>query len=84
MKVTSWFKMALPPDTGSVQLVPQTEEGITEVRWRPGRGGPVEPDAFGNIARLMAAWRANAELRPRKRQIRRHRHQFRAMMANRG
>ena len=60
MKVTSWFRMALSPGTGSVELVPQTEEGITEVRWAgPEEVARLEPDAFGNIARLMAAWRAN-------------------------
>ena len=39
---------------------PQTEEGITEVRWAaPEDVEQLEPQAFGNIARLMAAWRAS-------------------------
>jgi len=60
MKVTHWFRMALPEGTGEVDLVPQTEEGISEVRWAsPSEVAGLEPQAFGNIARLMAAWRAN-------------------------
>ena len=60
MKVTSWFRMALPEGCGQVDLVPQTEEGITEVRWASREEvARLEPLAFGNIARLMAAWRAN-------------------------
>ena len=60
MKVTSWFRMTLPDGTGPIHLVPQTEEGITEVRWASKEEvARLESGAFGNIARLMAAWRAN-------------------------
>ena len=59
MKVTSWFRMTLPEGTDPVTLVPQSEEGITEVLWASrDQVAELEPDAFGNIARLMAAWRA--------------------------
>ena len=59
MKVTHWFRMVLPEGTGHIELVPLTEEGITEVRWAsPSEVEKLEPQAFGNIARLMAAWRA--------------------------
>ena len=60
MKVTHWFHMRLPNEGEAVNLVPQTEEGISEVRWAsPQEVADMEPLAFGNIARLMAAWRAN-------------------------
>lgn len=60
MKVTHWYRMAFPAGVQPGELVPQTEEGITEVRWAsPDEVAAMEPDAFGNIARLMAAWRAN-------------------------
>ena len=60
MKVTQWYAMAPSPGTEDVQLQPQTEEGITEVRWAmPQEVATMEPDAFGNIARLMSAWRAS-------------------------
>ncbi|MAC16881.1 MAG: hypothetical protein CMC97_01075, partial [Flavobacteriales bacterium] len=59
MKVTSWFRMTLPEGIDPVTLVPQSEEGITEVLWASrDQVAELEPDAFGNIARLMAAWRA--------------------------
>jgi len=60
MKVTHWYRMAFPAGIHPGELVPQTEEGITDVRWAsPQEVAAMEPDAFGNIARLMAAWRAN-------------------------
>ena len=60
MKVTQWYAMAPSPGSENVQLQPQTEEGITEVRWAmPKEVAKMEPDAFGNIARLMNAWRAS-------------------------
>lgn len=60
MKVTHWFHMSPAAGTEESVLTPQVEEGIREVRW----AGPeevlrLEQEAFGNIARLMAAWRAN-------------------------
>lgn len=60
MKVTHWFTMKPGPSTMETPLQPQTEEGITEVQWAsPEEVARMEPLAFGNIARLMAAWRAN-------------------------
>ena len=60
MKVTHWYQMAFPEGVQCGALVPQTEEGITEVRWAaPEEVEQLEPQAFGNIARLMAAWRAS-------------------------
>lgn len=60
MKVTHWFQMRPGPETHRAALRPQTEEGITDVRWAtPTEVAALEPGAFGNIARLMAAWRAN-------------------------
>ncbi len=54
------MRMAPSPGSENVQLQPQTEEGITEVRWAmPKEVAKMEPDAFGNIARLMNAWRAS-------------------------
>ena len=50
MKVTHWYRMA-PAGVQPGELVPQIEEGITEVRWAyPDEGATMEPDAFGNIA----------------------------------
>lgn len=61
MKVTHWFTMRLAEGLAPSGLTPQTEEGITEVRWAsPSEVEAMEPKAFGNIARLMAAWRAKA------------------------
>jgi 8-oxo-dGTP pyrophosphatase MutT (NUDIX family) len=60
MKVTQWYAMKPSPGTENVTPQPQTEEGITEVRWAmPDEVAEMEPDAFGNIARLMSAWRAS-------------------------
>jgi 8-oxo-dGTP pyrophosphatase MutT (NUDIX family) len=60
MKVTHWFRMRPSPGTMESRLQPQIEEGITEVRWASAEEVvQLEPLAFGNIARLMAAWRAN-------------------------
>ena len=60
MKVTNWFRMAFPDGVECGALVPQTEEHITDVRWAsPEEVEAMEPLAFGNIARLMAAWRAS-------------------------
>ena len=60
MKVTHWYSMRPSPGTEDVALVPQTEEGITEVRWaQPAEVAALEKGAFGNIARLMSAWRAS-------------------------
>jgi len=60
MKVTHWFHMRPGPGTEEAGLRPQTEEGISEVRWADAQEvASLEPGAFGNIARLMAAWRAS-------------------------
>ena len=60
MKVTHWYRMAFPEGIQPGELVPQTEEGITDVRWAsPEEVAAMEPNAFGNIARLMAAWRSS-------------------------
>lgn len=60
MKVTHWFEMQPAPGTDTTALQPQTEEGITEVRWAgPAALEQLEVGAFGNIARLMSAWRAS-------------------------
>jgi len=60
MKVTHWYRMAFPPLVQCTGLAPQTEEGITDARWASAEEvQSLEPDAFGNIARLMAAWRAS-------------------------
>ena len=60
MKVTHWFRMTPAAGTEAVALTPQTEEGITEVRWAlPEEVAQLEAGAFGNISRLMRAWRAN-------------------------
>ena len=60
MKVTQWYEMTPSPGTEHIQPQPQTEEGITEVKWAmPQEVATMEPDAFGNISRLMSAWRAN-------------------------
>lgn len=60
MKVTHWFHMTPAPGTDDVKLTPQVEEDIREVRWADSKEvARLEPKAFGNIARLMAAWRAN-------------------------
>ena len=60
MKVTHWYAMKPTPGTASTTLKPQTEEGIEEVRWAGvDEVKQLEPLAYGNIARLMAAWRAN-------------------------
>ena len=59
MKVTHWFTMRPGPGTDAAAPVPQTEEGITEVRWAlPEEVAGMESGAYGNIARLMSAWRA--------------------------
>lgn len=60
MKVTHWYEMSPGTGTEAGSLKPQTEEGITEVRW----AGPKEldtliPAAYGNIGRLMTAWKAS-------------------------
>lgn len=61
MKVTHWFTMTLANGQVPSSLTPQAEEGITEVRWAsPSETELLEAGAFGNIARLMAAWRAKA------------------------
>lgn len=60
MKVTHWFTMSPGPGTDEASVRPQTEEGIEEVRWAlPDEVEQLEKDAYGNIARLMRAWRAN-------------------------
>lgn len=60
MKVTQWFAMTPSAGTADIRPQPQTEEGITEVRWAMAdEVAAMEPDAFGNIARLMSAWRAS-------------------------
>jgi len=60
MKVTHWFTMRPGPGSEDVTPIPQTEEGITEVRWAlPEEVAALEPRAYSNIARLMSAWRAN-------------------------
>lgn len=61
MKVTHWYSMTVSPGSENTALIPQTEEGITQVRWASKEEVKgMEPQAFGNIARLMALWRANA------------------------
>ena len=60
MKVTHWFTMSPGPGTDAAAVQPQTEEGIEEVRWAlPEEVEQLEQGAYGNIARLMRAWRAN-------------------------
>lgn len=61
MKVTQWYHMTPSAGTEDTIPQPQTEEGITEVRWAlPHEVAEMEKDAFGNISRLMSAWRANS------------------------
>ena len=61
MKVTHWYSMTVKPGSENTALIPQTEEGITQVRWASKEEVKgMEPQAFGNIARLMALWRAIA------------------------
>lgn len=60
MKVTQWYSMTPSPGTEDITPQPQTEEGITEVRWASSKEvADMEPAAFGNISRLMSAWRAS-------------------------